>query len=67
MSNPSNLYAEKIYAEHPIALWSLDDKADYISLIDESDRNVNLWTITNGTSTVHSLFDEPFQKAKLQK
>jgi hypothetical protein len=24
MSNPSNLYAEKIFAEHPIAFWALD-------------------------------------------
>jgi hypothetical protein len=67
MSNPSNLYAEKIYAEHPIALWSLDDKADYISLIDESDRNINLWTITNGTSATHLLFDEPFPESQTTK
>jgi hypothetical protein len=31
----SNLYAEKIYAEHPIATWHLDDSADYISLISD--------------------------------
>ena len=67
MSNPSNLYAEKIYAEHPIALWSLDDKADYISLIDESDRNVNLWTITNGTSSTYSLYNEPFPDSQTTK
>ena len=67
MSNPSNLYAEKIYAEHPIALWSLDDKADYISLIDESDRNITLWTITNATSSVHSLSDEPFPDSQTTK
>jgi hypothetical protein len=67
MSNPSNLYAEKIYAEHPIALWSLDDKADYISLIDESDRNITLWTITNATSSVHSLSDEPFPESQTTK
>ena len=35
MSNPSNLYAEKVFAEHPTGLWALDDKADYISLISE--------------------------------
>jgi hypothetical protein len=34
MSNPSNLYAEKVFAEHPTGLWALDDKADYISIID---------------------------------
>jgi hypothetical protein len=67
MSNPSNLYAEKIYAEHPIALWSLDDKADYISLIDESDRNINLWTITNGTSSTYTTSDEPFPDSQTTK
>ena len=68
MSNPSNLYAEKVYAEHPIVLWSLDDKADYISLIDESDRNINLWTITPGaTSSTHALFDEPFPESQTTK
>jgi hypothetical protein len=67
MSNPSNLYAEKIYAEHPIALWSLDDKADYISLIDEFDRNLGSWTITNGTSSVYSLYDEPFPESQTTK
>jgi len=67
MSNPSNLYAEKVYAEHPIALWSLDDKADYISLIDEADRNINLWTITNGTSEAYATSDEPFPDSQTTK
>lgn len=26
MPNPSNLYAEKIFSEHPIALWALDEE-----------------------------------------
>jgi hypothetical protein len=50
MSNPSNLYAEKIYSEHPLVLWALDDKLDYIGLISESQRNIaNLWTPTSAT------------------
>lgn len=67
MSTTSNLYAEKIYAEHPIALWSLDDKADYISLIDESDRDILTWSITNGTAVVHALSDEPFPESQTTK
>lgn len=51
MSRPSNLYAERIFSEHPIAMWALDEQSDYVSLIDESFRllsdNTN-WTITNG-------------------
>lgn len=49
MSNPSNLYAEKIFSEHPLVLWALDDKLDYISLISEGQRDLDTWTITNGT------------------
>ena len=67
MSNPSNLYAEKIYAEHPIALWSLDDKADYISLIDESDRDINLWEVTDGTTSTYTTSDEPFPESQTTK
>jgi hypothetical protein len=45
MSSPSNLYAEKIFSEHPLVLWALDDKLDYISLISESQRNIfGLWS-----------------------
>jgi hypothetical protein len=54
MSNPSNLYAEKIYAEHPMAFWALDDKADYISLISDSQRCVGdpeYWDISVGASS----------------
>jgi hypothetical protein len=62
MSNPSNLYAEKIYSEHPLVLWALDDQLDYISLITENQRNINSgWSITNGvTSSGSSISGEPF-------
>jgi hypothetical protein len=52
MSNPSNLYAEKIYSEHPVVLWALDDQLDYIGLISEEQRNISLlWDGNNGGST----------------
>jgi hypothetical protein len=61
MSNPSNLYAEKVFAEHPTGLWALDDKADYISLISESHRNLSNWTIVGGTYEDYAeSVDEPF-------
>lgn len=61
MSSPSNLYAEKIFSEHPLALWALDDVADYISLINESDREISEWTISGGTGiTKVDVVDEPF-------
>jgi hypothetical protein len=49
MTNPSNLYAEKIFSEHPISLWALDDRVDFVSLLDNNDKAMSGWTITNGT------------------
>lgn len=64
MSNPSNLYAEKVFAEHPTGLWALDDKADYVSLISEANRDLSnslKWTVTGGTVSVYpQSVDEPF-------
>jgi hypothetical protein len=57
MSNPSNLYAEKIYAEHPMAFWALDDKSDYISLITDAQRDISdadYWKEIEGGSAVLS-------------
>jgi len=66
MANPSNLYAEKIFSEHPIAMWALDDQADYLSLIEyeqekvNSNSNVFNWTIDGGTKTQNTtILNEP--------
>jgi hypothetical protein len=72
MSNPSNLYAEKIYAEHPIALWSLDDKADYISLISEPQRvlsDTTKWNVPTGgeVSDYSDSIDQPFPESQTTK
>ena len=64
MSTPSNLYAEKVFAEHPTGLWALDDKADYISLISEAQRvlsDTTKWDIVDGTvSSYPESIGEPF-------
>ena len=44
-----NQYADKVFAEHPIALWPLDEKVYYLSLIDDNDRLFSNWTLTNAT------------------
>lgn len=50
MSISSNLYADKVFAEHPTALWALDEKLDYISLISESQRDIqDSWTYSDVT------------------
>jgi hypothetical protein len=64
MSNPSNLYAEKIYAEHPLVLWALDDKADYVSLITEAQRDIDdLWATTGGTTSLGVIGGDPFPES----
>jgi hypothetical protein len=61
MSTSSNLYAEKVFAEHPIGLWALDDNVDYISLISEEQRDLSNWSITGGTSSTYTdSVGEPF-------
>lgn len=61
MSSPSNLYAEKVFSEHPTVLWALDDTVDYISLLTEDTRNFSSWQITGGTSSLGvNIVDEPF-------
>jgi hypothetical protein len=68
MSSPSNLYAEKIYSEHPQFLWALDDKADYVSLISEVQRNTSTWTLDNGSSLItEELLDAPFPDSAINK
>jgi hypothetical protein len=62
MSNPSNLYAEKVFSEHPLVLWALDDKADYVSLITEEQRDIDSnWFVSGATTSLAiGLESEPF-------
>lgn len=76
MTIPSNLYAEKIFAEHPVALWSLDESVDYISKITENGRSANYVVSpasTVGVSNINSqvsaaeLVGVPFPDSKVSK
>jgi hypothetical protein len=68
MTTPSNLYAEKVFAEHPTGLWALDDKSDYVSLISENQRNLINWTVTGGTFIEYQeSVDEPFTSSYVGK
>ncbi len=51
MAISANRYANKVYSEHPIAMWPMDEEAYYISLIDDSDRLFSTWTKTGCTSS----------------
>ncbi len=68
MSTPSSLYAEKVFAEHPIAFWPLDDQADYVSLISENNRDITSWSIENGSAEIATnILDEPFPESYTSK
>jgi hypothetical protein len=68
MSAPSNLYAEKVFSEHPVALWPLDDVSDYVSLISEENRDLSNWDISNGTADIDtSVLNEPFPQSFTSK
>jgi hypothetical protein len=69
MSTPSNLYAEKIYSEHPVVLWALDDKLDYKSLISEAQRNLaTFWTPTNAALAASAAdINKPFVDSHLSR
>lgn len=70
MSTPSNLYAEKVFAEHPLSLWSLDDQADYVSLISEARRNLSseFWSISGQSAVGNStIFGTPFPESVTSK
>jgi hypothetical protein len=55
MSQPSNLYAEKVFSEHPLALWPLDDSASFLSLLSSDDKKLTSWSISGGTYSSSNL------------
>jgi len=69
MANPSNLYAEKIFSEHPLALWALDQTVDYISLFDLDYQDIqDFWTVSGATVSLEtSDVDAPFSTVKVNK
>lgn len=61
MSSALNLYATKVFAEHPLALWALDEPLGYVSLLAESDQDLSNWTVEGATvvdGKDEDLFDE---------
>lgn len=41
MITNSNLYAERVFAEHPLALWPLDDNISFLQLLTDSQRDLS--------------------------
>lgn len=50
MTTPLNLYATKVFAEHPISMWALDEQVGYISFLSEEDQNFSNWSIFGATA-----------------
>jgi len=56
-STLSNLYVEKASSEHPLALWMLNEQVDYVSQINEAQRQFQLfatWQLTNAEAIAES-------------
>ena len=56
----SNLYASRVFAEHPIALWSLDEDYFFLSLIPENNKKItnSTWSISGGEYSLLTDFPE---------
>jgi hypothetical protein len=67
MSIPSNLYAEKVFAEQPVALWALDDDADFVSILSASDRNLSSWTLSGASKEQSTDLIKQIKKSPLVK
>lgn len=60
MANPSNLYAEKIFAEHPLSLWALDDNVDFVSLLNSNDKIMLGWDVSSNINFLSSTTQAPY-------
>lgn len=69
MTNPLNLYATKVFAEHPISMWAFDEQVGYISLINEGLQDLSGWNISGAyavDATDQSAFLETPPQAPFQ-
>jgi hypothetical protein len=59
MTIASNLYATKVFSEHPIALYALDDDVSYLSLISNDERlfDSGEWS-ASATGSASVVFDD---------
>lgn len=60
----ANLYSDRVFSEHPIALWSMDDDISYISLISNENRSLASWSLVNSSiSTYPQDLPSPIQNS----
>lgn len=68
----SNLYASRVYAEHPVALWAMDESNYFVSLISQEEKEITetYWTFDNAvrnSSAVFTLSGYPFDDLDVNK
>jgi hypothetical protein len=66
MSSAVNLYATRVFAEHPLSLWALDENVGYISLLPQSDQDLSEWEI-DGATAVDIRNDESFTESPIKE
>ena len=68
----SNLYASRVYAEHPVALWAMDEPNYFVSLISQEEKEIteSYWDFDNviiNSSAVFTLSGYPFDDLDVNK
>lgn len=67
----SNLYASRVYAEHPVALWAMDEPNYFVSLISQAEKEIEspYWTFDNAISSASAftLSGYPFDDLNVNK
>lgn len=67
----SSLYASRVYAEHPVALWAMDEPNYFVSLISQAEKEIteSNWDFDNATSSASAftLSGYPFDDLDVNK
>jgi len=67
----SNLYASRVYAEHPVALWSMDEPNYFVSLLSQEEKEITEsdWDFINAVSSsaAFTLSGYPFDDLEVNK
>ena len=67
----SNLYASRVYAEHPVALWAMDEPSYFVSLISQEEKEItsSYWDFENvvSSSAAFTLSGYPFDDLDVNK
>ncbi len=70
MSIPSNLYAEKVFGEHPLALWPLDEDIDYIQFLSLENRDISdpsVWTVSRCSVSSYTSLSSPIENESVSR